>query len=104
MFPNGKADEEEQDEEKERQRAEIRQALAGLQESYNKDKFTLLFGGNYKSQNLVPLSAGYDKETQNDPKDDNKMLMYYRNTLYSMVMPLGELAAAPCDADEKPII
>ena len=32
------------------------------------------------------------------------MLMYYRNTLYPMVMPLGELAAAPCDADEKPII
>ena len=104
MFPNGKADEEEQDEEKEHQRAEIRQALAGLQESYNKDKFTLLFGGHYKSQNLVPLSAGYDKEMQNDPKDDNKMLMYYRNTLYPMVMPLGELAAAPCDADEKPII
>ena len=104
MFPNGKADEEEQDEAKERQRAEIRQALAGLQESYNKDKFTLLFGGNYKSQNLVPLSAGYDKETQNDPKDDNKMQMYYRNTLYPMVMPLGELAAAPFDADEKPII
>jgi len=71
--------------------------------SFNKDDFSLLFGGQFHNEWITPLPSEYKKMEKINP-NYNRFIMKYRNECHRMVMPCGELIAADADPDEQEII
>ena len=71
--------------------------------SFNKDDFSLLFGGQFQKQWVTPILSEYKKMEKINP-NYNRFIMKYRNECHRMVMPCGELLAADADPDELEII
>ena len=71
--------------------------------SFNKDDFSLLFGGQFHKQWITAISPEYKRMEKINP-NYNRFVMKYHSDCYKMVMPSGELTSADEDPDEKEII
>lgn len=84
---------------------EIRQAINTLKDCFNRDKFTLLFGGQFDKQDLVGLP--YEYKTISSPckqTELNKFLMYYRDSIVRMQIPVGKMENDLEDEDDCSIV
>jgi len=67
------------------------------------DANSLLFGGQYDKQGLISLPSNYCKMTE--PLEDySRTILSYRNNVYPLIMPCGELLETEIDIDAVPII
>lgn len=71
--------------------------------SFNKDDFSLLFGGQFHKQWLTSIPMEYKKMEKINP-NYNRFLMKYRGDCHRMIMPCGQLLEAGADPDEQEII
>lgn len=71
--------------------------------NFNKEDFSLLFGGQFHKQWLTSLPSEYRKMEKINP-NYNRFIMKYHNDCHRMVMPCGELISANADPDEEEII
>ena len=79
-------------------------ADTAILKSFNKDEFSLLFGGRYdKQQAIASLPTDIRRKTDEE-KDYRKFILKYQNGYYSMRMPSGVLKAKDTDPDDEPII
>lgn len=75
-----------------------------FKQSYNKEQFSLLFGGRYDKQIVVDsLPMEFRAMDKPNPKYD-RFLFKYRDELFQMRMPCGELVEEEIDPDEASII
>jgi len=77
--------------------------INGIFRSFNREDFSLLFGGQFHKQWLTPLSMEYKKMEKINPAY-NRYLMKYRSDCHRMIMPCGELIEMNADPDEAEII
>ncbi|MGN1165618.1 MAG: type VII secretion protein EssC [Lachnospiraceae bacterium] len=76
-----------------------------LLESYNSERFGMLFGGQFSSQRIFPLPVEWREITNSCGKENyNKALLSYNSKIYSLLMPCGELEREKIDEDEMLII
>lgn len=78
-------------------------SMNNLFRSFNKDEFSLLFGGQFQRQWITNLPNEFRKMETINP-NYNRFVMKYGNTYHKMVMPCGELVEANADPDEAEII
>lgn len=72
--------------------------------SYNKQQFSLAFGGRYDKQIIIePMPMDYRAMDKPNPKYD-RFILKYRDEIYSMRMPCGELTVPEVDPDDAPIV
>lgn len=84
---------------------EIRQTTDAFRESFNEDRFSLLFGGRFDCQDIISLPYEYRSITAPcKPGEYDKFLMHYRDLLVRMKMPVGEIETNVEDNDELSII
>ena len=77
---------------------------AALLKSFNKDEFSLLFGGKYDKQQVIANLPNDLRRKVEEEKDYRKFVMKYQNGYYSMRMPSGALKEKDSDPDDEPII
>lgn len=105
-YPNGEenASEDEGSEEYIR-RKELRHIWDGIRQTYNPDRFALLFGGQFDKQQVATLPAKWQSvKNPCSAKNIDKLLMYYHGNVYSLSMPCQKPLAAVEDSDEVDII
>lgn len=78
-------------------------SMSPIFRSFNKEEFSLFFGGQYHKQWMTSLPSDYRRMEKVNP-NYNRYIMKYRNEFYKMVMPCGTLIAANADPDEAEII
>ena len=78
-------------------------AMKNTFRSFNKDEFSLLFGGQFQKQWITNLPGDFRKMEKVNP-NYNRFVMKYGNDYHKMVMPCGELVEANGDPDEAQII
>ena len=79
-------------------------STSAFKQSFNKEQFSLLFGGRYDKQNIIDsLPMEFRTMDKPNPKYD-RFLFKYRDELFQMRMPCGELVAEEIDPDEASII
>lgn len=78
-------------------------SITGTFRNFNKEDFSLYFGGQFHKQWVTSLPNEYRLMEKINP-NYNRYVMRYRNALHRMVMPCGELIAADADPDEAEII
>lgn len=71
--------------------------------SFNKEDFSLFFGGQFHKQWITSMPSEYRKMEKINP-NYNRFIMKYRSEYHQMVMPCGELMEANVDPDEQEII
>ena len=71
--------------------------------SFNRDEFSMLFGGQFNKQWIASLDSDY-RRMEKVNHNYNRFLMRYHNDTHRMVMPCGELLSANADPDEEEII
>ena len=71
--------------------------------AFNKDDFSMLFGGQFHKQWITSIPLEYRSMEKVNPSY-NRFVMKYRNVCHRMVMPCGELISTDADPDEKDII
>ena len=71
--------------------------------AFNKDDFSLTFGGQFHKVWNSSLSYEFKKMEKINP-NYNRFVMKYHNECHRMVMPCGELIEASSDPDEEAII
>ena len=71
--------------------------------NFNKDDFSLLFGGQFNKQWITSLTPEFKRMEKVNP-NYNRMIMKYHNECHRLVMPCGELLSATQDPDEEEII
>ena len=71
--------------------------------SFNKDDFSLLFGGQFHKEWIAPIANEFRKLEKINP-NYNRFIMRYHNECHRMIMPCGELLTADADPDEQEII
>lgn len=75
-----------------------------FKKSYNKQEFSLAFGGRYDKQCVIDqLPIDFRTMDKSNPKYD-RFILKYRDEIYTMRMPCGELTVAEIDPDDAPII
>ena len=75
-----------------------------FKKSYNKQEFSLAFGGRYDKQCVIDmLPMDFRMMDKPNPKYD-RFILKYRDELFQMRMPCGELTVVEVDPDEAPII
>lgn len=75
-----------------------------FKKSYNKQEFSLAFGGRYDKQCVIDsLPMDFRMIDKPNPKYD-RFILKYRDELFQMRMPCGELSVAEIDPDDAPII
>ncbi|MCQ2520919.1 MAG: type VII secretion protein EssC [Lachnospiraceae bacterium] len=74
-----------------------------LVDSYCSNQFGLLFGGCYDKQIIMTARTELYSRAKVEMKY-NRFIMNYRDSLYSLRMPCGELLTDNGDPDENPII
>ena len=78
--------------------------ISQFKKSYNKQEFSLAFGGRYDKQCIIdPLPMDFRMMDKPNPKYD-RFILKYRDELFQMRMPCGELTVVEVDPDEAPII
>lgn len=90
------------DDEEEKKRSNY---IFKLMESFNKERFGMLFGGKFNLQRIFNLPAEWSHIV--DPcssKNYNKALLSYNNKIYNLLMPCGKLESDNIPEDEKMII
>lgn len=84
---------------------EVRHAVLTINECFNEEKFSLLFGGRYDCQNLVNLPYEYGNITSACKSTNfNRFLMFYRGKTVKMQMPMRKMKQNAEDLDELSII
>lgn len=78
-------------------------AMNAIFRSFNKEEFSLLFGGQFHKQWITSLPSEYKRMEKVNP-NYNRFIMKYRNDYYRMTMPCGTLMEANADPDEAEII
>lgn len=71
--------------------------------SFNKNDFSLLFGGQFHKQWITSIATEYRKMEKINP-NYNRFVMKYHNDSYKMIMPCGQLITSNGDPDEEEII
>ena len=61
----------------------------------------MLFGGKQDKQTLIKIPYGYNLQAQ--ATEYNKALMQYREGLYELTMPCGQLSEGKEDPDDADI-
>ena len=85
-------------EEADARKRELRQVSDTLSDSFNKDRFVLLFGGQFDKQKIIRLPFKYSGMTSTfDQNDYDKFVLHYNERLVEMRMPCGDLSSI----DEK---
>ncbi len=79
------------------------QAINATFRSFNKEDFSLLFGGQFQKQWITSLTNEYRSMEKVNP-NYNRFVMKYHNDFYRMVMPCGELTTADQDPDDEEIV
>lgn len=79
------------------------QSVHPLFRSFNKEDFSLLFGGQFHKQWITSIPSEFRKMEKINP-NYNRFLMKYHNDIHKMIMPCGELATISKDPDEEEII
>ena len=75
-----------------------------FKKSYNKHEFSLAFGGRYDKQCIIDrLPTDFRIMDKSNPKYD-RFIFKYRDEIFQMRMPCGELSVAEIDLDDAPII
>lgn len=75
-----------------------------FKKSYNKQEFSLAFGGRYDKQCIIDLlPMDFRMMDKPNPKYD-RFIFKYRDELFQMRMPCGELSVAEVDPDDAPIV
>ncbi len=75
-----------------------------FKKSYNKHEFSLAFGGRYDKQCIIdPLPMDFRVMDKPNPKYD-RFIFKYRDEIFQMRMPCGELSVAEIDPDDAPIV
>lgn len=73
-----------------------------VQHWFNRERFILLFGGQYQKQKLVDLPRDIKMEKKLDKY--NNFIMQYKSNIYFMTMPCGILQENVEDIDEQSIV
>lgn len=75
-----------------------------FKKSFNKQEFSLAFGGRYDKQCIIdPLPMEFRMIDKSNPKYD-RFIFKYRDEIFQMRMPCGELSVAEIDPDDAPIV
>lgn len=75
-----------------------------FKKSYNQQEFSLAFGGRYDKQCVIEsLPMDFRMMDKPNPRYD-RFIFKYRDELFQMRMPCGELSVAETDPDDAPII
>ncbi len=75
-----------------------------FKKSFNKQEFSLAFGGRYDKQCIIdPLPLDFRVMDKPNPKYD-RFIFKYRDEIFQMRMPCGELSVAEIDPDDASII
>lgn len=81
---------------------ELRQVADTITNSFNPDKFVLLFGGQFDKQRIIRLPFKYSGMTSVLSRNDyDKFVMHYNEKLVEMRMPCGDLESANRDQDDE---
>ena len=84
---------------------ELRHIWDGFKETFCSDKFSLLFGGQFHKQDLVNLPSRWQNVKNTcSPKNIDKLLMYYRGNVYSLVIPCEKEYTSEEELDEQDIV
>lgn len=78
-------------------------AMDPIFRSFNKEDFSLFFGGQFQKQWLTSFPTEYRRMEKVNP-NYNRFIMKYRNEYYKMVMPCGTLLDGNADPDDAEII
>lgn len=78
-------------------------SVTSICRGFNKDDFSLLFGGQFHKQWIATIPSEYRKMEKINP-NYNRFIMRYRSESHKMVMPCGELLTVDADPDEQEII
>lgn len=89
-----------------RRKKELRQILGEFRSSFVDSNVSLLFGGQFDKQMIMPTMPHEWKKITNpcSSENDNNFLLSYQNGLYSLMMPCGDLQDNDVDEDEDVII
>lgn len=79
------------------------QSMSNVFRSFNKEDFSLFFGGQFHKQWITALPTEFKRMEKINP-DYNRYVMKYHNDFHRMVMPCGQLISADEDPDDVEII
>lgn len=74
-----------------------------IHNSFNPDRFILLYGGQFDKQDLVSLPYSY-REINKPSRQYNNCLMQYHGGIYPLMTPCGDLNKRTGDPDDEEII